>query len=58
MNGLEQVSKSDAKGLYHHFHLDQGGFDILAFQRVATDFLEPQVRKSYPSGRSASARTS
>jgi hypothetical protein len=38
--------------LYRNFHANQGGFDVLAFQRVATDLLEPRVRKSKRSRRS------
>ena len=51
MHGLKQLPKSDAKCLYHHFHANQGGFDVLAFQRVATDLLrasDPKVRSQPP----------
>ena len=46
MHGLEQLTKSDAQRLYHHFHATQGGLDGLAFQRVATNLLEPRIQKS------------
>ena len=52
MHGLKQLTKSDAKRLDHHFHPNQSGFEVLAFQRVAADLLEPRMRKSDRSRRS------